>query len=276
MTLAEAEAKTIIRVKCGSEAFGINLDGEDGASDRDEMGVCIEDFSDSVGFTVFDQLIYRDAAIREGKHDAPSQPGDLDLTIYSLRKFLRLALIGNPNILTVLMTPQAQCLKIDARGTQLQELLPQIVSKKAGKAFIGYMRAQRERLLGTRGQKRCRRPDLEEQFGYDTKYAMHILRLGMQGMELLSGGRFSVPLDAWPRECLKQIRRGEWSFNNILVAIDDYDRHLRAAYDTTALPPEPNIKAVEEWMLQTYRETWRAREPAPSMNNLKGSLRTKP
>jgi hypothetical protein len=30
--------------------------------------------------------------------------------------------------------------------------------------------------------------------GYDTKYAMHVLRLGLQGVELLTTGRFTLPV----------------------------------------------------------------------------------
>ncbi len=46
----------------------------------------------------FAQFIYRSAAEREGRQDARSGAGDLDLTIYSLRRWIRLALKGNPTI----------------------------------------------------------------------------------------------------------------------------------------------------------------------------------
>jgi predicted nucleotidyltransferase len=86
MTREEAEKHTIIRAVTGSTAHGLNLPGTD---DRDEMGVCIEPVEAFAGFSEFEQYIYRSAAEREGKQDACSQPGDLDLTIYGLRKFLR-------------------------------------------------------------------------------------------------------------------------------------------------------------------------------------------
>src|SRR3954466_1184907 len=91
-----AESTTILRGPCGSNLHGLALPGND---DTDEMGVCIENLKDVVGFSEFEQFIYRSAAEREGRHDAPSQHGDLDLTIYSLRKFLRLAMQGNPQLI---------------------------------------------------------------------------------------------------------------------------------------------------------------------------------
>ena len=48
-----------------------------------------------------------------------------------------------------------------------------ILSKRAGRGYHGYLRGQKERLLGTRGQKRVNRPELVDAHGFDTKYAMH-------------------------------------------------------------------------------------------------------
>ena len=114
---AMAERTTILRVPAGSTLHGLHIPGTD---DRDEVGVCIEDIDAAIGFSEFEQFIYRTAAEREGKHDAPSQAGDLDLTIFSLRKFLRLAMQGNPQILQCLFVPRELCLQCDARGAQLQ------------------------------------------------------------------------------------------------------------------------------------------------------------
>src|SRR5688572_31106775 len=41
---------------------------------------------------------------------------------------------------------------------------------------------------------RSHRPELEEMYGFDTKYAMHMLRLGFQGVELLTTGRLNLPM----------------------------------------------------------------------------------
>jgi hypothetical protein len=51
-----------------------------------------------------------------------------------------------------------------------------------------YLEAQRQRLVGERGQRDINRTRLVERFGYDTKYTMHILRLGHQGVEFLESG----------------------------------------------------------------------------------------
>src|SRR5205085_1468291 len=105
--------------------------------------------------------------------------GDLDLVIYSMHKFLRLALKGNPQIMEMFFIKKY--VYVNALGTHLQELAPYVVSKQAGKAYLGYMQAQRQRLNGERGGKDVNRPELVEKYGFDTKYAMHVVRLGLQG-----------------------------------------------------------------------------------------------
>jgi hypothetical protein len=44
------------------------------------------------------------------------------------------------------------------------------------------------------------RPELVAVHGYDTKYAMHALRLGLQGVELLSSGKITFPVPEPDRE----------------------------------------------------------------------------
>ena len=73
-------------------------------------------------------------------------------------------------------------------GRRAARARPAILSRRAGRGYLGYLHGQKERLLGARGQKRVNRPELVEAHGYDTKYAMHAARLGYQGLELLETG----------------------------------------------------------------------------------------
>src|SRR4030095_7550105 len=92
-----AERCTILRGLVGSTVHGLNVN--DGIEDRDEMGVCVEPMPAALALSrPFEQFIYRSAAEREGRANARSTGGDLDLVIYSLRKWMRLAVKGNPTI----------------------------------------------------------------------------------------------------------------------------------------------------------------------------------
>lgn len=252
-----AERTTILRVPAGSNLHGLSIPGTD---DSDEVGVCIEDIGAAVGFSEFEQYIYRTAAEREGKHDAPSQHGDLDLTLFSLRKFLRLAMQGNPQILQCLFVPQSLWISGDARGSQLQELAPLIVSRNAGARYLGYLEAQRQRLLGERGQKKTNRPELEAKHGYDTKYAMHILRLGFQGVELMTTGRLTLPMPEKDRVFVYAVRCGEVPMQDALTKAGELERQIKDLLLDAPVPAEPAREEIEAWMLRTYFEHWKARD----------------
>lgn len=259
MTKEEVEQFTILRATVGSTLYGINLDTPDQASDRDEMGVCVESMESVVGFHEFEQLEFRTATERTGQHDAKSEAGDLDLKIYSLKKFLRLALKGNPSVIELLFVPTERCLVKDARGTALCRLAPSIVSKQAGRAYLGYMQAQKQRLMGERGQLKVHREDLVSKFGYDTKFATHILRLGFQGVELLTTGKISLPMPESERVFCKSVRMGEVELQTMLTKAGDLEKELKDLLDNSPLPDHPDEKTVQDWMIQTYWDTWRSR-----------------
>jgi predicted nucleotidyltransferase len=242
----------ILRGLVGSTIDGTNIG--DGTEDRDEMGVCLEPLHYVAGFEPFEQYIYRTAVERTGDHNARSQAGDLDLVVYSLRKYLRLALKGNPSILKLLFVPDEHLVTITDTGRELQELAPKIVSKRAGAAFLGYMQAQHERLLGLRGSRHGARKDRLGPDGYDTKYAMHILRLAYQGIELMETGEIILPMQGWPRDFLLEVRRGEHALETVTFYADALKKRLEGLLQTSKLPDNPDVDYVEDWMLRKYAE----------------------
>jgi hypothetical protein len=251
-----AERCTILRGLVGSTVHGLNVN--DGIEDRDEMGICVEPLDAAMAlWDPFEQFIYRSAVEREGRDDARSVAGDLDLTIYSLRKWTRLALKGNPTIMLLLFTPEDQLACCDELGAELRALTPAIVSRRVQGPFLGYLQAQKQRLTGERGQKRIHRPELEELYGFDTKYAMHMLRLGYQGVELMTTGRLSLPMREPARSFLLDVRRGRVSEQQCLARAGELERTLGDLATTSPLPDEPDEGRVGQWVLDAYRRRWR-------------------
>ena len=241
----------IIRSLVGSTIHGLQLEGTD---DRDEMGVCIEPPEPVIGLRHFETWVYRTKP--EGVR---SEAGDLDLVVHSLRKFARLALKGNPTVLLLLYVKPDALLLRTRLGDELQALAPAFASRQAGKAFLGYLTAQKQRLLGERGQLRVHRPELVGEHGYDTKYAMHVLRLGYQGRELLQTGRISLPMREHERERVFTVRRGQVAFNDVLTEIGELERELEDLLETSPLPPQPDYSAVDDFLVRAYREHWDSR-----------------
>jgi predicted nucleotidyltransferase len=90
------------------------------------MGVCIEPPEYVLGLCPFEHWVYRTQS--EG---VPSGPGDLDLTIYGLRKYCRLAIKGSPTVLLLLFIDGEHVIVRTRVGEELQALAPAFVSRRA-------------------------------------------------------------------------------------------------------------------------------------------------
>jgi hypothetical protein len=93
-------------------------------------------------------------------------------------------------------------------------------------------------------------------YGFDTKYAMHMLRLGFQGVELLTTGRLSLPMRDPERSYLLDVRRGKVSEQECLTRAGELERELADLATSSPLPPAPDEARVEEWVLDAYRRSW--------------------
>jgi len=260
MTTFELVAQgTILRATVGSTVHGLHHGGQD---DRDEMAVFIEPPEYLLGLRLARRQGVRNPyrfehwVERTQPEGARSGPGDLDLVAYSLRKYVRLGLKGHPTVLLLLFVPDELTLVETELGRRLRELRPAMVSRRAGRGYLGYLRGQKELLLGTPGQRRINRPELIEAHGFDTKYAMHALRLGYQGVELLETGRVTLPMPEPERSRVMAVRRGERSLDDTLVEIDEVERRLGAALESTALPDRPDDDAVNTFLVDAYRRAW--------------------
>lgn len=242
----------ILRTICGSDVHGMAITGHD---DRDEMGVYIETPEQLLGIAPTAEHYIS----RTQPQGVRSGPGDIDLSLYSLRKFMRLATAGNPTILTVLYAPEPALLTVTDLGHRLRKMKKRIVSAKAGWRFLGYLDGQRERMTGGGRQSRVpNRPELIEAHGYDTKYASHALRLGLQGIELMTTGNLSLPLRQADREACMEIKRGEVNFDAALASIDDVRARLHDIMENHryAWAEQPDMTAVNNWMVKATREHW--------------------
>lgn len=96
---------------------------------------------------------------------------------------------------------------------------------------------------------------LEEQFGYDTKHAMHLVRLLRMAKEILSTGEVLVKRpDA---QELLDIRGGSLAYEEILAYSESMDKEIREVwYKTTKLPKKPNIKRAAEILMNVQDSMW--------------------
>lgn len=247
-TRAESIAREgcILRGVVGSTVHGLSNPGTD---DRDEMGVCVEPVEYIAGLRPFERWV-----LRTQPEGVPSGPGDLDLTIYGLRKYCRLALKGSPTVLLLLFIDGEHVIERTGLGTDLQALAPAFISRRTGRAFLGYVDAQRRGLVGERHATRTR--ELSSTYGYDTKYAMHALRIAHQGQELLGTGRITLPIEEPERSHLLEVRRGEVPLRDVLRRLHEQAERLEDAMLESELRDEPDRDAVDAFLVDAYQRIW--------------------
>lgn len=263
-----AEDGMILRVQVGSGVHGTSVSGHD---DRDEMGVCLEPPQFVTGLARvpngircqgppvrFEQYERHTAWDRPGGVANRSGAGDLDVIIYAARKWARLALAGNPTALLVLFVPDEEVVFRNQAGAELVSNAGRFVSRLAAIRFLGYLRAQKAAMTGQAGAH-TNRPELVAVHGYDTKYAMHALRLGLQGIEFLTTGRITLPVPEPHRAYLRSVRRGDVPLAEVLDAITSAEIQLAQLRETAAVPDQPDRDWVDDWLHRSHLNFWASR-----------------
>lgn len=99
------------------------------------------------------------------------------------------------------------------------------------------------------------RSALEQANGYDTKHAMHVVRLLRTAEEALTTGEVLVKRpDA---EELLAIRNGAWTFDEMMEYWTDRDQYIREVlYKQTVLPKTPNIHAAAKLLIELREMQW--------------------
>lgn len=247
----EPPGTIILTVEHGSTLYGVT--GDEGIDDLDLTSVVVEDPPYVTGLRTWDVHAARTAA--DGDRSAL---GDIDHTFYGLRKYVGLACQGNPSILSTLFAPLHKLHFSTDIGLSLQALSPCIISRQCIPRYRGYMRSQALRLLGEKGMGRGARtgarPELVAKYGYDTKFAMHMVRLGMQGVELATTGTLKLPMKGVDRDVAKAVRAGRWDVKEALTYAFSLDDELEKLQLTSELPAEPNYDAVNDWLHMAYTD----------------------
>jgi predicted nucleotidyltransferase len=275
---------TILKAVWGSQAFGTSGPH----SDVDVRAVCIPPARYLLGLSNFDQY--------ENRAE--------EVVVYSLSKFVRLALANNPNMLDILWAEDQDILYIDEYGELLRSARRVFLSRHVADTYAGYAADQLKRMEthyrwlndppehqpeppefgaqesarggyrfpDTRAEQGYRaalrhwqnyqhwranrnpaRAEREAQYGYDTKHAMHLVRLYRMGIEILDEGLVQVrrPDAAW----LKEVLSGRYTYSELMELVRSLQDELTAAEAATVLPAEPDFAAVEALVIALHRRS---------------------
>ncbi len=206
-----------------------NLDTK--TSDYDARGVFIEPSETFFSLDTFDT--YEDATS--------------DTVMYSLRKFIRLALTNNPNTLELLFAPKHKWIVGNGYWNLIYQARQQILSEKALKGYKGFVLKEFDNLRA----RKSNRIELLERYGYDTKHASHILRLLHNARQIREYGMFNPSLSGEIRDSIYAVKTGDIAFTTVLQSIEEQMYNWKVAAPGLLL--EPNYEYVNKLITDIQR-----------------------
>jgi len=227
----------------GSQAHGAKLGETD---DTDWYGLFIPPPHKLLGLEREEHFVFTTGGKLGG-----NGPSDVDVCLYTLTKWAGLAAKGNPSALHFLFAPLEFTTKTWDQFAARSELF---LAKGHVKPFLGFADDQMKRLLGQKGQKNVHRAQLEEKHGYDTKYAMHIIRLYGEAKELMEDGRITLPRPNSRQ--LIEIRGGKYSLTEIRELGEQLESEALAAQATSLLPDEVDRDAISRLVADAHLRFW--------------------
>lgn len=310
-----ATSRTILVTKVGSHLYGTNTE----TSDEDFVGIFVPDEDHIIGMKHVDEV---DLGTKSKDENGKNTKDAVDLKLYSIFKFMKLAMDNNPNIIEILFTNKENIIDIKEHGEIILSQKHIFLYKGLYHKFKGYAKAQKHKMIiktdkfhelnianefflelfekddssrkkflvefkekdlpflsfkgatVTIGDLNCQahwelkktqktiqerldrvgnRKELITKYGYDTKFASHLIRLLLEGIELLETGRIEFPLKH--KENILWIKNGECSIKEVLDLADGLEHQIDEALKNSKLPEKPRFNEINE-MQKTIVKTW--------------------
>lgn len=221
--LAEHDLHQYVIYSCiiGSRAYGLSRD----SSDIDRRGIYLPP-----------------AELHWSLYGLPEQLEDRnhDECYWEIGKFISLALKANPNILECLYTPMIE------RATEIAEALLNrksiFLSRLVYQTYNGYVMSQFKKL----------EQDLRSIDALNWKHAMHLIRLLLQGISVLTEETVPVSVEGHRSELLA-IRDAQLTWNEVNAWRLALHRQFDEAFRTTKLPELPDYSEANRILIWARR-----------------------
>lgn len=213
--------RVIFQCIIGSRAFGL----DDEQSDTDYRGVYLPP-----------------AELHWSLYGVPEQLDchETQETYWEIQKFLVLALKANPNVLECLYTPLVE--KVTPLGEELLGMRDLFLSRLVYQTYNGYVMSQFKKMQA----------DIRNQGQVKWKHVMHLLRLLISGIKVLSDGFVVVDVGEH-RDQLLAIKRGEVAWEETekwrLSLHTEFDKAL----GETKLPDRPDYEKANDFLIKARK-----------------------
>ncbi len=241
----------------GSNAYGVAED----ESDFDIIGFCIPPkdmvflhlagYIEGFGRQKKRFICYQKHHVLD--RDARGGKGrQYDIVIYNIVHYFHLCMENNPNMIASLFLP-VQCVTHNSIvGNMVREKRHLFLHKGCWHRFKGYTYSQLAKMTTKSPKAGSRRADTVKEYGYDVKFAYHLVRLLYEVEQILTTGDLDLRRNA---EELKSIRRGEWSIEKVREFFAAKEKALEKVYEEcTILPWSPRENEIKQLLLDCLEE----------------------
>ena len=239
----------IMEIRGGSYSYGCQ---DLGSSDNDIYGICIP--PREIVFPYFYGYIqgFGTPPPKFEQYQQQHIVGEYDITIYNIVKFFHLCFNNNPNIVDILFSPNHCFSFLSPVGKCLIDNKHLFLSKKCIVTFKGYAVSQLRKLKNTNKQS-LKRQHLINLHGFDTKFAYHVVRLGLECGQILKTGNLILDLD---KDIYRDIRNGKWTLQDIYEFFSEQEEILDNLYKKSELPEIPDEKKLKKLLMECMEEFW--------------------
>lgn len=230
----------------GSQAYGVSTD----ASDCDVYGFTIppkEDIFPHLRGEIegFGRQKQRFETWQQHHVDDKEARKQYDFQVYSIVRYFSLCMDNNPNMIDSLFTPVNCVLHSTQVAEMIRENRKMFLHKGSWPKFKGYAYSQMHKM--DIKEPEGHRKEMVEKFGFDVKFAYHVVRLLNEVEQILIEGDLDLQRN---REQLKAIRRGEWTKEQINQYFTDKEKSLEDTYTKSTLPWGPDEGKIKELLLK--------------------------
>jgi len=212
---------------------------------------------------------------------------EYDISIFNIVRFFQLCMESNPNMVDSLFVPQRCVLHCSELGQYVRENRKLFLSKLAWHKFKGYAYSQQTKMNDKAAKEfvdlctandwplditydqarketddeyvknifrridqsgiRTKRLKGIQTYGYDVKFATHLVRLLEEVQQILEEGDLDITRNS---ELLKTIRSGAWSQQQVNEYFDNKMKVLESVYEKSTLPHKPREAEIKNLLIE--------------------------
>lgn len=174
-----------------------------------------------------------------------------DLTIYGIVKFFQLCRNNNPNMVDMLFVPK-RCVKFSTPIAEMvRERRQLFLHKGSWEKFRNYARDQMKKIDLQKNRSNPKRQESIQKYGYDTKFAYHLVRLLLECEQILTHHDLVIDRD---REIYKSIRRGEWTLAEVKDWFAKKSTGIEILYTNSTLREVPDDDKLQDLLHNCLEE----------------------